>query len=130
MIGTTGHLGVTLVADTGRHRSMGDHFKTDVDQLAWFLKNLEDCVRELDEARAALAHVRADQIGTGRLDEACDKFQEEWKYGSEQTKKMIDAISEGVKANKKGYEEVEEALEKAFKHIEKSATSGENGDAR
>ncbi|QKZ25077.1 hypothetical protein HUT05_34205 [Streptomyces chartreusis] len=108
---------------------MGDHFKTDVDQLAQFLANLESCVRELDEARTALAHVRADQIGTGRLDEACDRFQEEWKYGSEQTKKMIDAISEGVKANKKGYQEVEEALEKAFKHIEKSATSGGNGDA-
>ncbi|MDI3405453.1 hypothetical protein [Streptomyces cavernicola] len=103
---------------------MGDHFKTDVGQLAEFLKNLEGCVRELNEARTALQHVRADQIGTPRLDEACDKFQDEWKYGAEQTKKMIDAISEGVKANKKGYEEVEEALEKALKHIEKSGTSG------
>ncbi|MGV9572693.1 hypothetical protein ACWDRX_25695 [Streptomyces nigra] len=109
---------------------MGDHFKTDVDQLAQFLTSLEGCVRELNEARTALAHIRADQIGTSRLDEACDRFQEEWKHGAEQTKKMIDAISEGVKANKKGYEEVEEALEKAFAHIEKSATSSGTGNVR
>ncbi|MGW7054729.1 hypothetical protein [Streptomyces sp. NPDC054887] len=103
---------------------MGDHFKADTDQLGEFLKTLENCVRDLNEARAALDHVRADQIGTKRLDEACDGFQERWKYGSEQTKKMIDAISEGVKANKKGYEEVEKALEKAFKDMAQESTSG------
>ncbi|MGR8007910.1 hypothetical protein [Streptomyces hypolithicus] len=106
---------------------MGDHFKTDTDQLGEFLKTLEGCVRDLNEARAALDHVRAEQIGTKRLDEACDGFQERWKYGSEQTKKMIDAISEGVKSNKKGYEEVEEALEKALNHMAKQANSGEGG---
>ncbi|MPY62928.1 hypothetical protein [Streptomyces spongiae] len=104
---------------------MGEHFKTDTDQLGQFLKTLEGCIRDLDEARTALAHVRADQIGTKRLDEACDGFQERWKYGSEQTKKMIDAVSEGVKSNKKSYEEVEDALEKAFKDIADRATSGQ-----
>jgi Ca2+-binding EF-hand superfamily protein len=107
---------------------MGDHFKADIDQLAQFLKNLEGCVRDLNEARSALDHVRADQIGTSRLDEACDGFQERWKYGSEQTKEMIDAVIEGVKSNKKGYEEVEEALEKVLNHLAKS-TSGK-GEAK
>lgn len=106
---------------------MGDYFKTDTDQLGQFLKTLEGCIRDLDEARAALAHVRADQIGTQRLDEACDGFQERWKYGSEQTKKMVEAVSEGVKSNKKAYEEVEEALEKAFKNTEAQGTSGQKG---
>ncbi|MEU7188796.1 hypothetical protein AB0B79_31220 [Streptomyces sp. NPDC039022] len=110
---------------------MGEHFATDTDQLGAFLKTLEDCVRELNEARSALSHVRADQIGTGRLDEACDGFQDRWKYGSEQTKKMIDAISEGVKSNKKGYEEVEKALEAALKEITQKATSaGQGGRGR
>ncbi|MEU1851834.1 hypothetical protein ABZ499_21805 [Streptomyces sp. NPDC019990] len=103
---------------------MGDHFKTDIGQLEQFLTSLERCVDELNEARSALDHVRADQIGTARLDEACDKFQDEWKYGSEKTKKMIDAIKEGLKSNKKGYEEVEEALEKALKQIADQSTSG------
>ncbi|WP_327353942.1 hypothetical protein [Streptomyces sp. NBC_01304] len=109
---------------------MGEQFKTDVGELSQFLTNLEKCVDELNEARSALEHVRADQIGTSRLDEACDKFQEEWKYGSEQTKKMIDAIKEGVKANKKGYEEVEDALEKALKQIADQSTSGGNGGGK
>jgi CRISPR/Cas system-associated protein Cas10 (large subunit of type III CRISPR-Cas system) len=106
---------------------MGEHFKTDMDQLGQFLKTLESCVRDLDEARTALAHVRADQIGTKRLDEACDGFQERWKYGFEQTKEMVEAVSEGVKSNKKAYEEVEDALEKAFKEITERATSGQGG---
>ncbi|MFF8899744.1 hypothetical protein ACF082_20000 [Streptomyces lydicus] len=103
---------------------MGKQFATDVDQLGQFLTTLESCVRELNEARSALAHVRADQIGTGRLDEACDGFQERWKYGSEQTKKMIDAISEGVKATKQNYQEVEDALEKTLTQISKKTSGG------
>lgn len=109
---------------------MGDHFKTDIGQLEQFLASLERCVDELNEARSALDHVRADQIGTARLDEACDKFQEEWKYGSDKTKEMIDAIKKGVKSNKKGYEEVEEALEKALKQIAEQSTSGGKGGGK
>ncbi|WP_030417120.1 hypothetical protein [Streptomyces sp. NRRL S-1448] len=103
---------------------MGEQFKTDVDQLGQFLTTLEGCVRELNEARSALAHVRADQIGTGRLDEACDGFQERWRYGSEQTKKMVDAISEGVKATKQNYQEIEEALAKTLTQIAQKTASG------
>ncbi len=106
---------------------MGEHFKTDIGQLQQFLTNLEKCVDELNEARSALDHVRADQIGTPQLDEACDKFQDEWKYGSEKTKELIDEIKEGVKANKKGYEEVEDALEKVLKQIADKGTSGDGG---
>ncbi|MGW4868226.1 hypothetical protein [Streptomyces chartreusis] len=109
---------------------MGDHFKTDIGQLEQFLTSLERCVDELNEARSALDHVRADQIGTPRLDEACDKFQDEWKYGSDKTKEMIDAIKEGVQSNKKGYQEVEEALAKALKQIADTSTSGGNGGGR
>lgn len=109
---------------------MGDKFKADTDQLGQFLKSLESCVQDLNEARAALSHIRGDQIGTAELDEACDDFQERWKYGSEQTQKMIDKISEGVKANKKNYEQVEEALEKAFKAMESQTSGGGNGGAK
>ncbi|MET9459109.1 hypothetical protein ABZY05_29185 [Streptomyces canus] len=108
---------------------MGEQFKTDLHQLETFIRALDGCVQELNEARTALAHVRADQIGTRRLDESCDGFQERWKYGAEQTKKMIDAVSEGVKTNKKAYQEVEEALDRAFKDIGK-ATGGGNGGAK
>ncbi len=110
---------------------MGEQqFKTDIDQLGAFIRTLEGCVKELNDARTALAHVRADQIGTQRLDESCDGFQERWKYGAEQTEEMIGAITEGVKTNKKAYEEVEEALSKAFADLEKASTGGVGGGAK
>jgi hypothetical protein len=106
---------------------MTGHFRTDTDQLGQFLKSLESCVQDLDDARTALAHVRADQIGTSELDEACDDFQDRWKYGADQTKKMVDAVSKGVKENKKNYEAVEDALEKAFKAMESQSSGGDGG---
>ncbi|MFH8571505.1 hypothetical protein [Streptomyces sp. NPDC017993] len=106
---------------------MGDHFKTDTDQLDRFVKSLQRSIKDLDEARKALSHVRADQIGTERLDEACDTFQEKWKYGSEQLSEMIGTISEGVKANKLSYEALEENLSKALKKLEETATSNGGG---
>ncbi|MGP2440143.1 hypothetical protein [Streptomyces sp. JW3] len=74
--------------------------------------------------------MRGDQIGTARLDEACDTFQEEWKYGSDKIKELIDSVKDGVESNKKGYEEVEDALEKAFQQIAAQTTSGGTGGSR
>lgn len=104
---------------------MGDHFKVDVDQLDRFVKTLQQATKDLDDARKALAHVRAAEIGTSRLDEACDTFQERWKYGSEQLSEMIGAIGEGVKANKLSYEEFEENLQNALKQMAEASTSGD-----
>lgn len=103
---------------------MGDHFKTDTDQLDRFAKTLDSSVKELDEARTALSHVRGDQIGTARLDEACDGFQEKWKYGSEQLGELIKGIKEGVDKNAKSYKEMEDNLEKALKQMADQGTSG------
>nr|WP_206324131.1 hypothetical protein [Streptomyces sp. HNM0574] len=92
-----------------------------------FVRSLKSSVRDLDEARKALSHVRADQIGTSRLDEACDGFQERWKYGSEQLGEMIGQIAEGVKSNKLSYEEMEKNLEQALTKMAGEGTSGGKG---
>jgi hypothetical protein len=67
---------------------MGDHFKVDTDQLGRFVESLQQSLKDLDDARSALSHVRADQIGTARLDEACDTFQEKWSWPAD--------ISQGI----------------------------------
>ncbi|THA24207.1 hypothetical protein E4198_05140 [Streptomyces sp. RKND-216] len=103
---------------------MGDGFKTDTDQLDQFVRTLKDSVENLDEARTALSHVRSAEIGTSRLDEACNKFQEQWKYGAGQMSEMIGNISEGVKANKLSYEEMEKNLQEALKKMAAQGTSG------
>ncbi|NLU76542.1 hypothetical protein HCC61_28625 [Streptomyces sp. HNM0575] len=102
---------------------MGDHFKTDLGVLDQFVKTLNSSVKDLDDARTALSHVRGDQIGTSRLDKACDDFQEEWKYGAEQMSEMIGGIKEGVESNKKSYKEMETNLAKALNEMEQQGTS-------
>ncbi|MEV6173927.1 hypothetical protein AB0L99_37655 [Streptomyces sp. NPDC051954] len=94
---------------------MGDHFKTDIDQLATFTKDLQGAHDSLEQVRTALQHVRADQIGTPELDEACDAFQERWKYGNEQIKERIGKLTEGLQKNTDNYREVETSLEESFK---------------
>jgi hypothetical protein len=106
---------------------MGDHFKVDTDQLGRFVESLQQSLKDLDDARSALSHVRADQIGTARLDEACDTFQGKWKYGSEQLGEMIGAISEGVKANKLSYEALEENLSQALEKLGATAAANSGG---
>ncbi|WP_329123014.1 hypothetical protein [Streptomyces sp. NBC_01465] len=106
---------------------MGDQFKVDTDQLGRFIDTLQQSLKDLDEARKALSHVRADQIGTPRLDEACDTFQGKWKYGSEQLSEMIGAISEGVKSNKLSYEEFEKNLAAALTKMANTIDSSGGG---
>lgn len=109
---------------------MGDHFKTDTDQLDQFVKALKQAVTDLDEARGALSKVRADQVGTSRLDEACDGFQDRWSYGAGQLSEMIGSISEGVKANKLSYDEMEDNLTKSLQKMANEGTSGGNGGGK
>jgi exonuclease VII small subunit len=106
---------------------MGKHFKTDTHQLEQFVRTLKDSVTELDAARTALSHVRSAEIGTARLDEACDEFQDRWKYGSDQLSDMIGKIADGVKQNELSYRELEENLAKAFKKMEEVGTSAGAG---
>lgn len=94
---------------------MGDHFSTDIDQLDAFTKELKSADDSLEQARTALQHVRSDQIGTAELDEACDGFQERWKYGNEQIRERIGKLTEGLQKNTDNYREVEKSLEESFK---------------
>lgn len=98
-----------------REARVGDHFKTDIDQLATFTRDLKGANDCLERVRTALQHVRTDQIGTPELDEACDEFQERWKYGNEQIKERIDKLTEGLQQNTDNYREVETSLEESFK---------------
>ncbi|MFK8848034.1 hypothetical protein [Streptomyces sp. Ac-502] len=49
------------------------------------------------------------------LDQACNDFQEHWKYGSEQIAEQTKELTDSVSKTKENYEEVEQALEEAFK---------------
>ncbi|MFF3496755.1 hypothetical protein ACFYWS_36070 [Streptomyces sp. NPDC002795] len=103
---------------------MGSHYKTDIDALGKFVASLEASIDELSAARTALSHIRGDQIGTARLDEACDTFQDRWRYATKQLSEQIGDISEGVKDNKLSYEELEENLADALTKFQASTSAG------
>lgn len=107
---------------------MAEEFKVDLSQLASFGRTLKQSVSQLEEARKALSHVRADQIGTGRLDEACDTFQERWKHGTGELKEMIEAVDEGVDKTLQSYKEFEENLQKALKKMGETAAANAGGN--
>ncbi|MBC9713550.1 hypothetical protein H9Y04_13320 [Streptomyces sp. TRM66268-LWL] len=86
-------------------------------ELGRFAKALHDSVESLDEARRALGHVRADQIGTADLDAACDSFQESWAHGAEQLGERIGRIQSAVALSHNGYVELNRALAEAFRAV-------------
>ncbi|MEE1754045.1 hypothetical protein [Streptomyces sp. SP18CS02] len=97
---------------------MESDLRVDTDQLGRFSRALGESLTSLGEARRALEHARADQLGTGALDEACDGFQQRWKYGAELLGIRITAVHDGVRASHAGYDQLNRAIESAFKAVE------------
>jgi len=106
---------------------MADEFKVDLSQLNSFGRVLKQSVTDLEEARTALSAVSADQIGTPRLDEACESFQNRWKYGTGQLKDMIKAVDEGVEKTALSYKQFEENLSQALKKMEETNAANTGG---
>jgi hypothetical protein len=102
---------------------LSGEFKVDLDHLKSFGDTLKRSVEELEGARKALAHVRADQIGTARLDEACDTFQGKWEHGTEQLKELIKTVGEGVETTMLSYKKFEEELSKALQQMGDTAAA-------
>ncbi|GLP65843.1 hypothetical protein TUSST3_24630 [Streptomyces sp. TUS-ST3] len=120
-------VGAIVLKSKNRGRLMADEFKVDLGQLHSFGRVLKQSVTDLEEARSALSAVSADQIGTPRLDEACETFQNKWKYGTGQLKDMIKAVDEGVEKTAQSYQQFEENLSKALKKMEETHTANAGG---
>ncbi|GGZ39259.1 hypothetical protein [Streptomyces poonensis] len=106
---------------------MSGEFKVDLDHLKSFGDTLKRSVEQLEGARKALAHVRSDQIGTKRLDEACDTFQNKWEHGTEELKELIKAVGEGVETTMLSYKKFEEELSKALAQMGDTASANAGG---
>ncbi|MFF0447961.1 hypothetical protein ACFYT4_16390 [Streptomyces sp. NPDC004609] len=96
---------------------MDRDLRVDTDQLGRFSRALNRSLTSLSEARHALAHIRADQLGTKELDAACDGFQRRWKYGADQLRDSIASVRDGVTLSHKGYVQVDTAIEAAFRAV-------------
>ncbi|MFD3325045.1 hypothetical protein [Streptomyces sp. NPDC058701] len=95
--------------------------QVDIDQLTRLTRALDSSLVSLREARRALDHVRADQLGTADLDKACDGFQERWSYGARELTKRVKAVREGVDRSAAEYAELEKAIRAAFREAARSS---------
>ncbi|MBT2470161.1 hypothetical protein J7E97_20345 [Streptomyces sp. ISL-66] len=89
--------------------------EVEIDQLTRLTNALDTSLTTLREARRALDHVRADELGTADLDAACDGFQERWGHGTKELAKRIKTVREGVRRSAAEYAELEEAIRAAFR---------------
>ncbi|MGW4905621.1 hypothetical protein [Streptomyces sp. NPDC004270] len=94
---------------------MADRLVVDGDELAHFMKLLKKSSSSLKGLRKALSDATVRGLGTDDLDGACEYFQEEWKYGTEQIGEQTESLAEIIGKSRDSYNEVDKALEEALK---------------
>ncbi|MEU2774165.1 hypothetical protein ABZ646_14795 [Streptomyces sp. NPDC007162] len=94
---------------------MADRLVVDGGELAHFMKLLNKSSSSLKGLRKALSDAIVTGLGTDDLDSACQDFQDDWKYGTEEIGKQTEDLAKIIGESKKSYEEVDRALEEALK---------------
>jgi uncharacterized protein YukE len=106
-------------------RYMADRLAVDGGELEHFMKLLKKSSDSLKGLRKALSAATVTGLGTD-LDSACEDFQEDWKYGTEEIGKQTEDLAKIIGQSKDSYEEVDKALEEALK----KAMSGKSRDKK
>ncbi|MEU5096865.1 hypothetical protein [Streptomyces sp. NPDC020996] len=103
---------------------MADRLAVDGGELAHFMKLLKKSSTSLNGLRKALSDATVTGLGTDDLDSACEDFQEDWKYGTEEIGRQTEDLAEIIGKSKESYEEVDKALEEALKKSRHHAAGG------
>lgn len=103
---------------------MAERLAVDGDELAHFMKLLKKSSRSLGGVRKAMSGATVDGVGTFELSAACEEFQDDWKYGTEQIGEQIEDLAEFVGKCKDSYREVDKALEENLKKKGKGSKGG------
>ncbi|MFF7469845.1 hypothetical protein [Streptomyces sp. NPDC008092] len=93
---------------------MADRLKIDGSELDRFFRDLQKAQESFTALQEALRAPGADGLGTDDLDKACDRFQEEWRYGAKEIAEQIGELTDVTKKAKDDFQEVDLALEKAL----------------
>ncbi|MFE9606973.1 hypothetical protein [Streptomyces sp. NPDC006012] len=94
---------------------MADRLAVDDDELEHFMKLLNKSSDSLKGLRKALSDATVTGLGADDLDSACQDFQEDWKYGTEQIGQQTESLAKIVGQSKDSYQEVDKALEAALR---------------
>ncbi|WP_282084585.1 hypothetical protein [Streptomyces tendae] len=102
-----------------RGRAVAERLAVDGDELGRFMKSLKESSTSLRGVRKALSDATIVGLGTDELDSACEAFQEDWKYGSEEIGKQTEDLADIIGKSKDSYLEVDKALEAAVRESRK-----------
>lgn len=105
---------------------MAERLAVDGGELANFMKLLKKSSSSLKGLRKALSDATVTGLGTDDLDSACEDFQEDWKYGTEEIGSQTEDLAKIIGQSKDSYEEVDKALDEALKKAQK----GKSGDKK
>ncbi|GGJ18344.1 hypothetical protein GCM10010121_031660 [Streptomyces brasiliensis] len=99
----------------GEREAVADRLAVDDDELKHFMKLLNKSSDSLKGLRKALGEATVTGLGTDDLDSACEDFQEDWKYGTEQIGEQTENLAKIIGQSKDSYNEVDKALEEALR---------------
>jgi hypothetical protein len=108
----------------GEGGRVADRLVVDGDELAYFMKLLKKSSSSLKGLRKALSDATVGGLGTDDLDSACQAFQADWKYGTEQIGEQTENLAKIIGQSKKSYHEVDKALEEALRKANKGKGEG------
>ncbi|MFJ4782839.1 hypothetical protein [Streptomyces sp. NPDC088794] len=94
---------------------MAERLVVDGDELAHFMKQLRKSKSSLQGIRKALMDANVIGLGTDDLDCACEEFQDDWRYGTEEIGRQTEDLAEIIGKSKDSYREVDRALDEALK---------------
>ncbi|WP_330304949.1 MULTISPECIES: hypothetical protein [unclassified Streptomyces] len=107
---------------------MAERLAVDGDELAHFMKLLRKSTDSLKGLRKALEDATVTGLGTDDLDTACEDFQDDWKYGTDQIGEQTEDLAKIIGKSRDSYREVDKALEEA---LQKSrAGKGKSGASK
>jgi len=108
--------------------NMAERLAVDGDELAHFMKLLRKSTDSLKGLRKALEDATVTGLGTDDLDTACEDFQDDWKYGTDQIGEQTEDLAKIIGKSRDSYREVDKALEEA---LQKSrAGKGKSGASK
>jgi hypothetical protein len=118
-----GHVQLAEASGLGGEH-VAERLAVDGDELGRFMKLLNKSTDSLKGVRKALSDATVTGLGTDDLDGACEEFQEEWKYGSEEIGKQTEDLAEIIGKSRDSYREVDKALEEALKEAREGKGGG------
>ncbi|MDI2130521.1 hypothetical protein [Yinghuangia seranimata] len=90
-------------------------FQVDVDGMKSMVTKLRNAETAMRDAMSAMHSTGgAENIGTAKLDDACNTFQKKWNYGIGELHKDIEATVKGLDDVMNAYAEVDKGLADAF----------------